>query len=475
MNSAVVIDCVRTPIGRAHQEKGYYRDVRSDDLAVHCVRELMQRTGIDPALIEDCLMGNTQQTMEQGLNVSRNIALMAGIAVESGAATINRLCGSSLQALNQSAHAIMAGCEDVQIVGGLEHMQHVPMDHGIDLNPKMFHRTSKGTLLMGVTAEFLAQSQGISREDQDQFALAQPSEGRGRSGCGAFDREIVPTYGRDEEGLRVLLNQDQCVRHDSSLEALAELKPAFMPGLGTVTAGNSSPLNDGAAAMLVMSERRADELGLQPKVRILATAVAGVDPSVMGTGPVPATTKALKRAGSTIEDLDLIELNEAFAAQALACIQDAEAGRIQSQCTRRGDRHRASTRCQRGSHQHDADPRHVRFAGSTGPGHHVHRRGTGNCHDFRAGVEGIPILFRRYTCRTGNRPFAGARSRNSHAARTRCRPFPPLGHGRLVGNHRHSAAATLPPAKPRFSPPAVLRHHAGLDLIGDILVLHAPG
>lgn len=321
MNSAVVIDCLRTPIGRAHKEKGYYRDVRSDDLAAHCVRELIQRTGIDPALIEDCLMGNTQQTMEQGLNVSRNIALMAGISVASGAATINRLCGSSLQALNQSAHAIMAGCEDVQIVGGLEHMQHVPMDHGIDLNPKMFRRTSKGTLLMGVTAEFLAQSQGISREAQDKLALNSHQKAAAAGDAGMFDREIIPTYGRDEQGLRVLLNRDQCVRSDASLEALADLKPAFMPGMGTVTAGNSSPLNDGAAALLVMSERRAAELGLNPKVRILATAVAGVDPSVMGTGPVPATKKALRRAGLTIEDLDLIELNEAFAAQALACIQ----------------------------------------------------------------------------------------------------------------------------------------------------------
>ncbi len=321
MNSAVVIDCVRTPIGRAHKDKGYFRDVRSDDLAVQCVRAVIERTGIDPALIEDCLMGNTQQTMEQGLNVGRNIALMAGLAVESGGATINRLCGSSLQAVNQAAHAVIAGFEDVQIVGGLEHMQHVPMDHGIDLNPKMFHRTSKGTLLMGVTAEFLAQSQGISREDQDQFALRSHQKAAAAHDAGHFKNEIVPVYARDENGQLFLALRDQCVRSDTSMQALSELKPAFMPGLGTVTAGNSSPLNDGAAAMLVMSQQRAEELGLQPKVRILATAVAGVDPSVMGTGPVPATKKALKRAGLTIDDLDAIELNEAFASQSLACIR----------------------------------------------------------------------------------------------------------------------------------------------------------
>lgn len=321
MNSAVVIDCLRTPIGRAHKEKGFFRNVRSDDLAVHCIKALIQRTGIDPAAIEDVVMGNTNQTMEQGLNVGRNIGLMAGLAMEAGGATINRLCGSSLQALNQAAHAIMAGFEDVHVVGGLEHMHHLPMDHGIDLNPNLFHRTSKGVLLMGVTAEFLAQTQGISREDQDQFALDSHQRASAAYDAGEFANEIVPVYGKDEEGTRFLVKRDQCVRSDASMAALGELKPAFMPGVGTVTAGNSSPLNDGAAAMLVMSEVKAKELGLTPKVKIRATAVAGVDPSVMGTGPIPATKKVLQRAGLSLEDIDLIELNEAFAAQALACIR----------------------------------------------------------------------------------------------------------------------------------------------------------
>ena len=321
MKSAVVVDCVRTPIGRAHPERGFFRNVRSDDLATECVRALLDRNEIDPAAIEDVLMGNTQQTMEQGLNVSRNIALMSGVAMEAGAATINRLCGSSLQALNQATHAIMAGAEDVHVVGGLEHMQHLPMDHGLDLNPKMFHRTSKAALMMGVTAEFLAQTQGVSREDQDAFALRSHQLADAAHQAGEFEAEIVPVYGHEEDGTRALLNRDQCVRADTSMEALAELKPAFMPGIGTVTAGNSSPLNDGAAAMLVMSEEKASELGLQPIVRIRATAVAGVEPSVMGTGPIPATKKALDRAGVAIEDIDLIELNEAFAAQALACIR----------------------------------------------------------------------------------------------------------------------------------------------------------
>ena len=297
-----------------------YRDVRSDDLAVAVIEALVKRSGIDPKEIEDVILGNTQQQGEQGLNVARTVAVMAGLPMHTGGATINRLCGSSLQALNQAAHSIVAGGEDVQVVGGLEHMQHIPMEAGIDLNPKLFERTSKGALLMGVTAEFLAQTQGISREEQDAFALRSHQRAAAATAKGEFKPEIVPVYGRDESGKRILVETDQCIRSDSTMEALAALKPAFMPGMGTVTAGNSSPLNDGAAALLVMSEEKAKSLGLKPLVRIVSTAVVGVDPSVMGTGPVPAVKKALDRAGMKLSDIDLIELNEAFASQALACI-----------------------------------------------------------------------------------------------------------------------------------------------------------
>ena len=321
MRNAVIIEGLRTAIGRAHKDKGVFRDVRSDDLAVAVIRALIERTGVDPAEIEDVILGNTQQQGEQGLNVARTVSLMAGIPAGSGGATINRLCGSSLQALNQATHAILAGGEDAQIVGGLEHMQHLPMDAGLDLNPKLFQVTSKAALMMGVTAEFLAQTQGISREDQDAFALASHRKAAAAQAAGEFAGEIVPVWGRDESGDRMLIDRDQCVRPDTSLAALAALKPAFMPVIGTVTAGNSSPLNDGAAALLVMSEEKAKSLGLKPLVRVVATAVVGVEPSVMGTGPVPATQKALKRAGMTLTDIDLIELNEAFAAQSLACIR----------------------------------------------------------------------------------------------------------------------------------------------------------
>ena len=321
MNSAVIVDCCRTAIGRSSAEKGVFREVRSDDLAVAVVRALVERTGIDPAEVEDVVLGNTQQQREQGFNIARIVSLMSGLPSTTGGATINRLCGSSLQALNQAAHSILAGGEDVQIVGGLEHMDHIPMDSGVDFNPKLFHVTSKGALHMGITAEFLAQSQGISREAQDQFALSSHLKAAEATAGEAFQREIIPVWGRDESGERVLVTSDQCIRPDSTLEALGALKPAFMPGLGTVTAGNSSPLNDGAAAMLVMSEEKAKSFGLKPLVRVRATAVAGVDPSVMGTGPVPATQKALQRAGLTLQDIELVELNEAFAAQALACLQ----------------------------------------------------------------------------------------------------------------------------------------------------------
>jgi len=321
MTSAVVVECVRTPIGRAHATRGYFRDVRSDDLAADCIRALIERSGIDASEIQDVLLGNTQQTLEQGLNAGRTISLMAGVPVEAGGATINRLCGSSLQAINQAAHSIIAGAEDVQIAGGFEHMHHVPMDHGLDLNPKLFSRTSKGALHMGITAEFLAQTRGISREDQDAFALSSHQKAAAATADGSFATEIVPVYARDEEGQRFLATHDQCIRADSTIEALAALAPAFMPKGGTVTAGNSSPLNDGASAVLMMSEASAARLQLKPIAKVRSTAVAGVEPSVMGTGPVPATKKALQRAGLELNDIDIIELNEAFAAQSLACIR----------------------------------------------------------------------------------------------------------------------------------------------------------
>lgn len=321
MNQAVVVDGVRTPIGRAHPARGVYRDVRSDDLAVACVKALLDRTGVPPELVEDVVLGNTQQTQEQGINIARLVALMSGLPSSACGTTVNRLCGSSLQALNQASHAIAAGAQDVQIVGGLEHMHHVPMDHGIDLNPKLLRHTSKGALLMGVTAEFLSQMHGISREAQDQFAVQSHQRAAAAHQRGEFANELVLVSGKDEAGLPIEVSIDQTVRADATLESLGELTPAFDPRNGTVTAGNSSPINDGAAALMVMSEAKAKELEISPIARVKGTAIAGVDPCVMGTGPVPAVKKLLKSTGMALKDIDLFELNEAFAVQSICCMQ----------------------------------------------------------------------------------------------------------------------------------------------------------
>jgi acetyl-CoA acyltransferase len=318
MRHAVVIEALRTPIGRAHAEKGMFRDVRADDLSADLMRALIEKTGVPTSEIEDIHWGCAKQQAEQGFNIGRMAALIAGLPVTVGSASVNRLCGSSLQAINQAAQSIAANCEDVQIAGGVEHMDHIPMRANFDPSPRFFFQHSPGTVEMGLTAENLAMRYKISRREQDEFALRSHKLAAKATDEGKFSREVVPTRGRDDEGRKKLMTVDQCIRWDTSMEALAALKPAFIPEGGSVTAGNSSPLNVGAAAVLIMSEERAKSLGLTPKVRIRAMAVAGVDPSVMGIGPVPATHKALERAGLKMSDIDAIELNEAFAAQALA-------------------------------------------------------------------------------------------------------------------------------------------------------------
>jgi acetyl-CoA acyltransferase len=321
MRKAVVIEAVRTPIGRAHPEKGMYRTVRADDLSADLLRSLLQRANVPASEIEDIHWGCVKQEREQGYDVARMAALIAGFPVEVGGVTVNRNCGSSLQAINQAAQSIAAECENVLVAGGVEHMHHIPMESGIDISPRYLYRHSQATLHMGLTAENLALRYRISRREQDEFALRSHRRAAEATDSGAFQAEIIPTWGRDAEGRKRLMTEDECIRRDTNLESLGALKPVFMPDGGTVTAGNSSPLNVGAAALLVVSEDRARELGLKPKVRIRAMAVAGVDPSVMGIGPVPATHKVLERAGLKLADIDLIELNEAFAAQALAVIK----------------------------------------------------------------------------------------------------------------------------------------------------------
>lgn len=321
MPHAVVIDAVRTPVGRAAADTGCYRDVRAEDLAAGVIAGLVGRTRIDPALVEDVRFGCVQQQGEQGFDIARIAALVAGLPVETGGVTINRNCGSSLQAINDAAAAVAAGHESMVIAGGVEHMDHVPMNKGYDPCPTLLRRHGEGVMHMGLTAEYLAAKYRIPRQRQDQFALRSHTAAAAATDSGQFAAEILPTWGRDAAGRKALVREDQCIRRDTSPEALAALPPAFNPAGGSVTAGNSSPVNVGAAALLVTSDTRAAELGLAPIARIRAVAVAGVEPCEMGIGPVPAIHKLLARAGVKLDDIGAIEINEAFAVQVLSCLQ----------------------------------------------------------------------------------------------------------------------------------------------------------
>jgi acetyl-CoA acyltransferase len=318
---AVIIDAVRTPVGRASSDKGYFRDVRAEDLSAHVMRTIVERTGIESKLIEDVRWGCVQQQGEQGFDIARIASLAADLPIEAGGVTINRNCASSLQAINDAAMSIAANCEDVQIAGGVEHMDHVPMSKDYNPYPGLMKKHSEAIMNMGITAEYIAAKYRISREKQDEFAYRSHHLAAEATAKGLFKSEIVPTWGRDDSGRKVLLTTDQCIRPDTSIEALSKLPPAFNPAGGSVTAGNSSPINVGACALLVMSEDKAAELGMKPMARIKAMAVAGVNPEEMGIGPVPAIHKALKRAGLTLADIDCFELNEAFAVQVLAVMK----------------------------------------------------------------------------------------------------------------------------------------------------------
>ena len=316
MREVVVVDGVRTPIGRAGRDKGYYKDTRADDLAVNCIRRLLEKNPkVNPAEIEDVVFGCANQSGEQGLNVGRMIGLLSGLPVEVAGTTIDRQCGSSLQALNFAAQEIMVGAGEVALAGGVEHMTHVPMGSGIVPNPKLLDMFPRDMFFMGLTAERLAEMYKITRQQSDTFALR--SNQRAIAARDRFKEEIVPIKLPDGPTVDV----DQGPRAETSLEKLAALQPSFKSD-GQVTAGNSSQISDGAAAVLLMSAERARELGLRPLAKIRATAVVGVRPEIMGWGPVPATRKALDRARLGIKDIGLFEINEAFAAQILACNSD---------------------------------------------------------------------------------------------------------------------------------------------------------
>ncbi len=321
IKEAVIVDCIRTPMGRS--KAGVFRNVRAEDLSAHLMKGLLARnSALNPADIEDVIWGCVQQTLEQGFNIARNASLLAGLPKSVAGTTINRLCGSSMDALHHAARAIMVGQGDVFIIGGVEHMGHVPMNHGVDFHPGLAKNVAKAAGMMGMTAEMLGRLHGITREQQDAFGARSHQRAWAATQEGRFKNEILPILGHNADGILELIDFDEVIRPETTVESLAALRPVFDPVNGTVTAGTSSALSDGASAMLVMSADKAKELGLKPRAKIRSMAVAGCDPSIMGYGPVPATQKALKRAGLTVGDIDLFELNEAFAAQSLPCVKD---------------------------------------------------------------------------------------------------------------------------------------------------------
>jgi len=338
MQEVVIIDAVRTPIGALG---GVLSKVRPDDLAAHILISLIQRTQIDPAIIEEVYLGCTNQAGEDNRNVARMATLLAGFPVEVTAVTVNRLCASGLNAINMAARAIRCGEGEVYVAGGVESMSRAPYslpkaenafpygnltayDTAIGWrypNPKF--EAQYGIDPMGITAENLADQYQITRQQQDEFALRSNQLSITAMDNGNFSEEISPVSIPQKKGEPIVVSQDERPRRETTLEKLAALKPAFKKD-GTVTAGNSSGMNDGAAAVLLMSDRRARELGLQPLARWVGSAAAGVPPRIMGIGPVPATRKLLQRTGLNLSSIQRIELNEAFAAQSLAVIQELE-------------------------------------------------------------------------------------------------------------------------------------------------------
>ncbi|HVA03993.1 MAG TPA: thiolase family protein [Acidimicrobiales bacterium] len=324
MTTAVIVDAVRTPGGRRN---GKLRGWHAVDLAAEPLRALAERNNLDPGLVDDVIMGCVMQVGEQALNIGRNAVLAAGYPESVPSTTIDRQCGSSQQALHFAAQGVMAGAYDVVIAAGVEHMTHTPMgssvvrDLGFPFGPKMMERYAErgGLVSQGISAEMIADQWDISREDLDAFGARSQQFAARATAEGRFEREILPVTVKDDEGAPTneVFASDEGIRPDTTAEVLANLKPAFKPD-GKVTAGNSSQISDGAAAVLIMSEERASALGLTPRARFHAFSLAGVDPVTMLTGPIPATRAVLEKAKMTIDDIDLVEINEAFASVVLA-------------------------------------------------------------------------------------------------------------------------------------------------------------
>ncbi|MFM9149602.1 MAG: thiolase family protein [Solirubrobacterales bacterium] len=309
----MIVEAVRTPVGRGHKEKGYYRDLHPSNLLAHSYSELISRAGIDPAEVEDVVAGCVQQFGEQSLNIGRNAWLEAGFPIETPATTIDRQCGSAQQAVNFAAAMVASGVHDVMIGGGVEHMGHIGFgdafkvmeEYGMGYSPALMEKYN--LVPQGISAEMIADEWEIPRSELDELAVRSHANAHKATEEGRFEREIAPVAVNGDT-----YSTDQGIRPDTSMEALSELKPAFKED-GKVTAGNSSQISDGAAAVLLMTREKADELGLKPRAKIVDQTTVGVDPVMMLTGPIPATQKLLERNSMTIDDIDLVEINEAFA------------------------------------------------------------------------------------------------------------------------------------------------------------------
>lgn len=320
-NDAVIVDFKRTPMARS--KNGSFRFRRAEELSADLVNSLLHANPNLPSeKIDDVIWGCVMQRMEQGFNVARNMQLRTNIPHSVPAQTVNRLCGSSMAAMHTATAHIKADLGHAYLVGGVEHMGHLPMDASVDPNPALGLSVAKAAGSMGITAEYLAVLHAISREQMDEFSLRSHKLAAQAREQGAFQAEIAETLAHDEDGLPYTMRHDETIRADTTLEALAQLKPVFNPKGGTVTAGSSSQITDGASAMLICSAKFAKQHGLQARARIHSTAVCGVDPSLMGYGPVPASKMALERVGLSMADIDVVELNEAFAAQALPVLKD---------------------------------------------------------------------------------------------------------------------------------------------------------
>jgi acetyl-CoA acyltransferase len=318
---AVIVDYGRSAMGRS--KNGCFRHTRGDTISAEILKALLARNpALKPEAVDDFIWGCVIQREENGFNVGRNIWLLAGLPHTVPGQTVNRLCGSSMTAMHIATANIISGQGDVYIVGGVEHLGHLNMNEGVDPNPLMGRSVAKAAGSMGMTAEYLAMLHGIGREQMDAFAVRSHKLAHEARESGRFAREIFPVQGHTPEGFPTLIEHDETIRPDTNMADLAKLPPVFDPKNGKVTAGTSSQLSDGASIMLIMSAEKAQALGLKPLARIVATGVAGVDPSIMGYGPVPSTKQALKRAGLSMDDIEVVELNEAFAAQSLPVLKD---------------------------------------------------------------------------------------------------------------------------------------------------------